>query len=175
MKKNLRAFFLALLLACGWSLAYAYELATHGHMTYEAFKRSVLNPYPNDPNDPQFLKKTLGIDNGANPFGNVYFDIAGNSIRERTSQPFEEDQAAGRMPPNTEPLSVEGWLMRGAIREDDVLFPDNGQPVDDPYNSNDVVRDNRVLHHFYDPANNQALSRWIPLSWVGVKKAPNHQ
>src|SRR3990172_11080160 len=158
MKKILHASLAALLLTLCWSSVHAYELATHGRMTYEAFKRSVLNPNPNDPNDPQFLKKILGIEKGGNPFGNIYYDITGDSIRERTSQPFEEDQAAGRMPPNTEPLSVEGWLLRGAIREDDYARAFGVWVAPNPQNDPDSPQAFwRVMNHFYDPVNRAPL------------------
>jgi hypothetical protein len=142
---------------------HAYELATHGRLTYEAYKRSMLKPDSD-------LLKDLSIKDIAT-FGTSYYDISGDQVAQREKNDFE--QSAKRMPEEVDPISLPGWLLRGAIREDDVLFPDNGQPVDDPYNSNDVVRDNRVLHHFYDPVNDQGLSRWIPLSWLGVKKSPN--
>jgi len=125
--------------------AYAYELGTHGALTYEAYKRSALV-------DNEALMR-LGVDDGANPFGTVYYDISGSDVRTRTRQPFEEDQRAKRMPLGTEPLSIEGWLMRGAIREDDAYKEAN--PQDDPYPANARLR--RPLHHFYDPINDCGL------------------
>jgi hypothetical protein len=112
--------------------ANAYELATHGRLTHEAFKRSKLA-------DPEFLRE-LGIQNGPDPFGTVYYDVSSADVRERQRQLFE--QSLGRMPTGTEPLSVEGWLMRGAIREDDAAGEDN--PQDDRFNP-DLKR---PLHHF---------------------------
>jgi len=132
------------LLAAAEPTVYAYELGTHGALTHEVYKRSVLA-------DSEFLKQ-LGVENGVNPFGPIYYDISATETRERTRQPFEEDQAARRMPPGTEPLSIEGWLMRGAIREDDSSTEDN--PQDDPYHT-DLKR---PLHHFFDPYNNRPLT-----------------
>jgi hypothetical protein len=57
-----------------------------------------------------------------------------------------------------DPLSVVGWMMTGAIREDDAprrYFVDN--PQDDPYDSvdGDVAR---FRNHFYDPVHNRPLT-----------------
>lgn len=112
----------------------------------------MLVPNSQNPQDPRLLEKVLGITNGANPFGNVYFDIAGTTVQERASQLFEQDPNARRMPEGVEPLSVEGWLMRGAIREDDVSIG-GANPKDDPYGN--IMR---VLNHFYDPVNERPLN-----------------
>lgn len=128
----------------GISETHAYELATHGHLTYQAFKQSILA-------DPGFLIE-LGLENGKDPFGEIYYDINGNVIAERSAQLFEQQE--NRMPEGTAPLSIEGWLMRGAIREDDAKGERN--PQDDPYNPD--LR--RPLHHFFDPINNRPLTRF---------------
>jgi len=127
--------------------AQAYELATHGRLTFEAFKRSVLS-------DSAFLVD-YGIMDGTNPFGDAYLDISGSTVHERTKQSFEE--GAGRMPSGVSPLSVSGWLMRGAIREDDLgqILGVNrgGDPHDDPYGN--IFR---VFNHFYDPVQDKPLT-----------------
>lgn len=135
----------------------AYELATHGAITYEASKRSVLN-------DQQFLKD-LGIDTQTNlndPFGTVYYDVSGATVQPRASDTFE-DTIIQRL--GLQPLSLPAWLMRGAIREDDVRWPFGDNPQDDPYGNK-----MRVLNHFFDPYNN------IPLTVAGIAagaKAPD--
>src|SRR5229473_214697 len=129
------------------TFANAHELATHGRLTHEAFKRSKLA-------DAELLRE-LGTQNGQNPFGTAYYDVSGADVRERQFQLFEQN--LGRMPRGTEPLSIPGWLMRGAIREDDVGFafgrPVGGDPHDDPYGPFW-----RVTHHFYDPARDLPLT-----------------
>jgi hypothetical protein len=147
-----KIFIAGMLFAAAGSTSYAYELGTHGALTYEAYKRSVLT-------DADFLKQ-LGVVNAEKPFGQIYYDISGPETRERTRQPFEEDQVARRMPLGTRPLSIEGWLMRGAIREDDLMWPVGDNPQDDPYSTLGIMR---VCNHFYDPINNQ------PLTIKGVK------
>ena len=135
------------LLLVVFGTASAYELGTHGRLTYQAYKDSVLS-------DPQLLSE-LGIENGTNPFGEVYYDVSGNTVLERTRQPFE--QQAARMPEGVEPRSVEGWLMRGAIREDDLGqiagINVGDDPHDDPYGN--IFR---VFNHFYDPVLNRPLT-----------------
>jgi hypothetical protein len=144
------------LVVCG--TASAYELGTHGKLTYEAYKLSVLL-------DSQFLSD-LGIQNGKNPFGETYYDVSSSTIKERARQQFE--QQSKRMPDGTEPLSVEGWLMRGAIREDDAKEEEN--PQDDPFNPD--LR--RPLHHFYDPVLNRPLTvTGLSLIDSDIHKAPD--
>ncbi len=49
----------------------------------------------------------------------------------------------------TSRLSIDGWLMRGAIREDDfplLLNSKDNNPQDYPFTTR-----YRVLHHFFDP------------------------
>lgn len=123
----------------------AYELATHGVLTEKAYKRSALNT------DPQLLK-SLGIDSSkANVFGEAYYDISGNDVTQRTQYDFEK----GKMPDEGRDfLTVKGWLMRGAIREDDAYREDNPQDDRDPANA----KLRRPLHHFFDPVNNRPLT-----------------
>ena len=56
---------------------------------------------------------------------------------------------------------INGWLMVGAIREDD--NPEEGNPKDDPYQSSGAFH--REFNHFYDPYNDRPLTltglRWV--------------
>ena len=130
--------------------AEAYELGTHGQLTYHASLRSVLAK-------DQSLLKSLGLFglSADEPFGNAYYDIAGSQVRTRFANPFESSE--GRMPDGARPLSIEGWLLRGAIREDDLGFlfgnPYGADPHDDP--DGPIWR---VMHHFYDPARDRPLT-----------------
>ncbi|WP_148665420.1 hypothetical protein [Sulfurifustis variabilis] len=101
------------------------------------------------------------------PFETAYYDFAGFEVRIRYADPFESSD--GKMPNEVKSLSLPGWLLRGAIREDDVLNPTNGQPLDDPYNTGSKLADNRVLNHFYDPAHDWPLNVGAVLG----KKAPD--
>ena len=50
----------------------------------------------------------------------------------------------------TDPLSADGWITRGAIREDDSIFPFSRNPQDEAIN--------RPLNHFFDPVKTRALT-----------------
>ena len=125
-----------------------YELTTHGGITRAAYGRSVLK-------DASF-RATLGLPKISQPFGDVYFDVAGTINLQRTANPFEGAIIKGAL--GVDPLSIEGWLMRGVIREDDVPSFAGDNPQDDSYGS--IFR---VFNHFYDPINN------IPLTVGGIR------
>lgn len=136
---------LILVLVLGVQSGEAYELATHGRLTLHAYQRSVTAS--------DYVVDGLGITVDA--LGGNYYDIYRGDIHARTKNDFE--QAEPRMPRDVDPLSIVGWLMRGAIREDDHIGRRAPNPQDDPYNNNDWILDNRPLHHFYDPRNDQGL------------------
>ncbi len=159
MNRNMKLCDLFLLLAFLSlpAMVNAYELDTHARLTQAAVSRSV------EMSSAQFYKN-LGIYSvvinpptgqfTANPFGETYYDVSGNEIRPRTRHAFEGDiiRDAG-----ANHLSFPGWLMRGAIREDDLgeLLGVNigGDPHDDPYGN--IFR---VVHHFYDPVFDRPLT-----------------
>ncbi len=115
----------------------AYEVHTHSRMTQNAFERILQE-------DDQLINR-LGLTLMQNNLGTKYYDVSGSSIYERTKEPYEQDKE--RMPSTVDPLSTVGWLLRGAIREDDAYGEDN--PQDDPNPVNAELK--RPLHHFYDP------------------------
>ena len=133
---------LFVLLACHTMVASSYELATHSRITERSYSRSNLVLDVN-------LLPNLGLEASANPFGTAYFDVLGGDVLERSNQPFEIDK--GRMSNANDALTIKGWLMRGAIREDDAKGEDN--PQDDLFNPD--LR--RPLHHFFDPYYNRPL------------------
>jgi len=147
MKKH--CFALVILLTFNIVTAYAYELGTHGRLTEQAFLKSNLVQ------DAQLLLD-LGLDsNSNNPFGNIYYDVSGSQVKERVANDFEKSEK--RMSSPVEALTIKGWLMRGAIREDDLgqILGVNrgGDPQDDPYGNFF-----RVLNHFYDPVQDKPLT-----------------
>lgn len=121
----------------------AYEVETHGAITQETYVKSILAETS--------LVTDLGLETSNDPFGNTYYDISGDAITERKSQPFEDEIIQKRL--SEQPLSIKGWLMRGAIREDDVcktgLFTPycDGPPIEA-----------RLFNHFFDPVNNAPLN-----------------
>jgi hypothetical protein len=80
-----------------------------------------------------------------------YFDIYEASTKVRSSFPFEINLLERRDPDglNMRGVStlINGWLMSGAIREDD--NPEEANPKDDPYQSGGAFH--REFNHFYDP------------------------
>ena len=143
--------FLAAYLTITTPWANGYELATHGALTYQAYLKSNLNT--------NALLQDLGIDrllvspNVPNPFGDTYYDVQGGTINTRSANAFESTIIKEDLKKilSVEPLTLPGWLMRGAIREDDAEGEKNPP---DPVNP--TLK--RPLHHFYDPANNRPLS-----------------
>ena len=134
--------------------ASGYELVTHGAVTKNVFEKTVQQ-------DPQILSR-LGIALSSDYISGEYFDTDGTSIYQRKANLFEGKIIEKEL--GEKPSSIKGWLMRGAIREDDVpvFFGDN--PQDDPYGQ--IFR---VRNHFYDPRNDRGLTVGISLG----QKAPD--
>ena len=142
--------------------AVAYEQTTHAAMTREAMMQSQLNPAI-----PGLLQR-LGISERQVSLGNIYLDVSdGGVVVSRSNAPtglqYPPDfggskiQDANKLASFKPVLdSLPGWLMLGAIREDDVPY-DSGalenNPQDEPGGTFE-----RVLNHFYDPYNDQALT-----------------
>jgi hypothetical protein len=150
MKKLHYLFFSTLFISC---TAFAYELATHGAMTERAYEASILTT------DASLLQQ-LGINvytqnpsTATNPFGNIYYDVSGAQIKERSANNFENkiiERDLGTF--GIQPLSLPGWLLRGAIREDD----NNTKYAPDDPDLPSVFH--REFNHFFDPVNNQPLT-----------------
>lgn len=153
-------------------VASAYELATHGRITKQAYFRSSIYLDAN-------LLFSLGIDGSellSNPY---YYDLYGSKINSRTANKFSvEDERMPEFdeegpiiaPENDYPFTAIGWLLRGAIREDDVPWPaGNRFPWQDP-DPTPGLPIFRVVNHFYDPVYSRPLQ--IPLISDG-EKAPN--
>lgn len=138
----------------------AYELATHAAITYNAYAKSKLNANGN-------FVKILGLDvllhhpdTYAGPFDGAfgrryYFDMTGGADHEREANEFEDGVIGLTKNIDNSTGTLAGWLMRGAIREDDggyALFGSiyrlglDAEPYDDPYGNI-----NRFCNHFFDP------------------------
>ena len=137
----------------------AYEVATHAALTREALMRSSLDPTTLD------LFVRLGISDKQVMLGTVYLDIGNNGFgTSRRNRPTDNPDFGLTKIGNANEKSqfrpgidtLPGWLMLGAIREDDVPF-DLGalenNPQDEPGGT--FVR---VFNHFYDPYNHQPLT-----------------
>lgn len=150
---------LIILLACHAITAHSYELVTHGRITEQAFLRSNLTL------DAQLLP-SLGLHaNSPNPFGTKYYDVSGALALERSSYDFDRDR--GRMSNANDAFTIKGWLMRGAIREDDVPHPFGDNPMDDPYDALQF----RVFNHFFDPISGSPLTVGITFGKIAPQWA----
>ncbi len=134
----------------------SYEIGTHARITLEAFQHSILMT------DASILGH-LGIPSlQYTLLGSAYYDVFALESKERFAQPY--DISNSNMPGAQEKggdarvaFRATGWLMRGAIREDDggplVGGLIVGNPQDDPFKSF-----NRFCNHFFDPLHNLALT-----------------
>ena len=160
------SFIASLALACVVpGAAIAYDLATHARMSWEAYLRAQIN-------QGSAKRAQLGLRNGSyTDLGTQYYDVAGAEERPRESHDFDWNDYKFPKVINTQPETVQvippGWLMRGAVREDDAGYGAGfGGPIssgnfdwatwppqDDPYGNF-----NRFCNHFFDPLNNRPLS-----------------
>ena len=124
----------------------SYEISTHARITAAIYDRSSLSQ--------EELQDQLGLGNwpAINPFSTGYYDVSGLGIYQRKASTYVTTK--NRMPnPEEDAFTVKGWLMRGAIREDDLGWtPFTVNPLDDEYGN--IFR---VFHHFYDPVHNRPL------------------
>jgi hypothetical protein len=164
MKSDRIYLWVAVLAVCASATVNAYELGTHARLTYKAYEQSVLS-------SDESLVMSLGIDglvlsSPASPFGNVYLDIGGTNVPERKANAFEKTYMVERsdnsnpvIPPSVSDLSLAGWLMRGAIREDDYCTAFGVWVAPNPKDDQDPPRASwRVVNHFFDPVNNRPLT-----------------
>ena len=94
--------------------ATAFELETHTAMTAAAIAQSKITATPNT----SAVFKKLGLYDRELALGSSYIDI-GASIVTRAQMPYERDvmeavRTQGILPIPT-PLSIPGWIVRGAI------------------------------------------------------------
>ncbi len=108
-------------------------------------------------------------------FGARYFDFVGSVVTERYAGSPGAGQDAYEMKAFTEItqdnhfLTLNGWVARGAIREDD--YPDKSIPSDDLCQSNEAPC-TRVINHFFDPYNNVSFTQ-SPFGGVIPERSPN--
>ena len=136
----------------------AYELATHARLSWNGYLHSQLNLNA-------AKRGSLGLPKGSySDLGSIYYDNRedGQSrLRSVTRYDWDRDKFPPVDGTHKDIVRVipPGWMMRGAVREDDVgrvtaeagyWFRDiQRPPLDDPYGNFD-----RVCNHFFDPLNN---------------------
>jgi len=101
--------------------SWGYELPTHSRITNAAYSRSVIFGDSTLINDLGLIRYVNGSSAIiSNPrLGETYYDVSGTLIYARQNIEFSVDN----MPNISDVLSIQGWLMRGVIREDDVPWP----------------------------------------------------
>jgi hypothetical protein len=165
--KNRTTIAVGLLTIAAAPFALSYELTTHAAITYNAYLQSRLAT-------DRSIARDLGIDwymadpgpdrtnwrpdfGSTDPFNKTYIDtnpLTGNDAK-RDANDFERKIILNTL--GVPVLTVPGWLMRGAVREDDSgkIFGvfgigASGEPYDDPY-----ANFNRWCNHFFDPTKSE--------------------
>jgi hypothetical protein len=121
--------------------ASSYELTTHAAMTYNAYTQSKLGT-------DRAVARDLGIDwfladpglnfdswdstfKSTNPFGKTYIDSSGIDKSREIQESFEGKIIESDL--GVPQVTLPGWLMRGAVRENDSgsgLTAAKGEPLD---------------------------------------------
>lgn len=169
--------FVATLLSSPWALG--YNGATHALITYQAYKQSNLSV-----TGANSIQQRLGLDrldptlpfevSNTYPDGtDAYYDNASvdpptlpSLIYARAIQQEERDAFAQLInmkyftatSADTFKTTYPGWLMRGAIREDDDGIVGINRMLDSGRDADPWGEIIRVLHHFYDPVNDRPLT-----------------
>ncbi len=146
----MREFILIAIIASVCESAVGYEQQTHAAITAAAIDRSLLGAAN------QNIRSSLGIANADALSSSLeYFEIYDQTLGSlgvvlHAAQDYENDMI-DRLRLMTGP-TLDAWLVRGAIREDD-------NAEEDPPTPQDVSPGlKRPLHHFFDPYKNRALT-----------------
>jgi hypothetical protein len=158
----------AICLASAPIMASAFELPTHGAMTAAASNQSRLL---STPISGELLRQLGLVDFNVTfetmtpplypPLGRSYIDI-GSELKVRNGLLLEDTVIASLNTfsgiPIPAPYQIGGWIMRGAIREDDNKVQ-NG-PKASPERQSDEPGGvfDRILGHFFDPKSDTGLS-----------------
>jgi hypothetical protein len=151
-------FLIALLHSSGVS---AYEVATHALLSDFAYSRSVFGASDSPPNADHITRHLGFVLGNDSDLLDKYFDLdSQGNVRVRFTtlydgNVFDTILSSSNLDGRTTKLN--GWLARGAVREDDLAFdPHNladNTPQDEPGGNFQ-----RVFGHFYDPRNDRALT-----------------
>jgi hypothetical protein len=132
--------------------AFAYETETHAAMTSEATAQSSFGRSPTVAG----VWNQLGVvDPSKFSFTDYYLDI-GTQLVARNKNGFQERKIADVAAPATgldvpPAYGLTGWLMQGAVREDD-------NPLETPDSDEPGGVFSRPFGHFYDTENNLGLT-----------------
>jgi hypothetical protein len=141
----------------------AFETTTHAAMTSEALAKSQFSRVPSSSE----VLRRLGLLDYDLAFGSSYIDIGSTATKRdgfRETDKFALEalvidrltrSSTGLIIPDS--FTLGGWLMRGAIREDD-------NPIETPASDEPGSVFSRVYGHFFDPVNNSGLrAPFIPV------------
>lgn len=171
-----------MLLLAAVTSAHAYEVDTHGRMTQTVYERSVLTTDSDllrrlgfdrlELQKPFRMpwEQTPCLPGIGSPLIDSYPDAAGDwqgqafdaDVYSRCPDSYEKrlmpPEYSGRIGPppslgNTPELRIAAWLMRGAIREDDLVSGNYYDPADAP-DASPWGEIDRPTHHFYSPVTN---------------------
>jgi hypothetical protein len=142
----------------------AFDTTTHAAMTSEAIKALKADTVQNLSGIAAINKK-LGLYDKDFVIGSSYIDIGTSPTRRKTTN-FENDIIVNKVgnTPITglalpSPHSIPGWIIRGAIREDDnTIETPQGNATGSGDEPGGVFE--RVVGHFFDPVNNAGLSAY---------------
>ena len=125
---------------------FAFDINTHTAMTAEAIRQSRISDNPNS----SIIFQKLGLFDRNGAIGSYYIDIGANGWTKRSTTAFESKvidavsaPGTGLVVPNAE--SIPGWIIRGAIREDDNITE---TPQGTPQGDEPGGVFNRVFGHF---------------------------
>ncbi len=135
------------------SPTFAFDIHTHAAMSAEAMAQSKFSRSPNT----SALLLQLGLRDANGVFGNRYVGF-GSPLISRFATDYEgKVMESMRIPfpafPGTQ--TITGWVIRGAVREDDNTFE---TPRINLADSDPAPVFNRVIGHFFDPISNAGLS-----------------
>src|SRR5437764_512495 len=144
----------------------AYDLGTHARLTFWA-------TYSSNLNSDSSIFRDLGFAQGSlTDLSNIYYDVSGSTTFLRLISSYATSNSRmipfSNVPPGTD---IAGWLMRGAIREDDGptarIFDPATYPSDDPFG---II--SRYCNHFFNPLLNRPLSEFCPFVGSDLRMAP---
>src|SRR5471030_706455 len=123
----------------------AYEVTTHAKISNAAYLQARLGSDPSLISSLGLAEWTFPLTQDV-PFGGLYYDVSGPTIYSRVASDYEANLLKrADLGLFNDRFRINGWLMRGAVREDDAVFPfaNSEQPWDDPYGGK-----NRFCNHF---------------------------
>ena len=134
--------------------ALAFDITTHVAITAKAVEQS---KFGSTPNTSELLAR-LGLRDAEGIFGGRYVGF-GSPVRSRAATSWEkrwmkevrEGDPSLRIPTD---FTMTGWIMRGAVREDDNTFE---TPRINETDSDPAPVFNRVFGHFFNPVGNAGL------------------